>query len=710
MSRCWSSPGPGRIPGAAVLAGIAVLGCMEQARADAALQFRVGEVVGDQWQLAGVTVELSRNDAGRLGARLVIAEATLPEPLGRRADVRADCAELAMTARRIRCSRLALRIDGVELRGELTYERDSGEVDAALSLQLAAPARLVARGALKADGWRAEIDAAAVSGKALAPLFAALGVTLPPLEGTVDLRAFARGATELEGVVFELAARGLGGSNEEGTIAGESLALQTFGSAWLSPAGAHGGGMDLEFELRGRVFEGEAYVEPIYASLASHPLRFTARGRATTEALQLERLVLQQEGTAHADASLTLRNGGAEGWRLDQAHLRIPQAELPGAYAVFLQPFLAGTPLDALDTAGTLRGELSLAGGGLEWLWLELSDVAVDDAEARLAVYGLNGQLWWAPPGVAAGPAGGLGIAPAGPRVQDLRWSGGFVYGVAFGAARLRLNAVEGQWVLGAPLSIPVLDGALQIGALAAGDLFGGETELRLDAHLEPISMRELSRALDWPPLTGRLAGALPGLRYTEGLLEFGGALRAEVFDGEVVVQDLRVARPLGPLARLQAEVGIRGLELRQVTEALAFGAMTGRLDGYVRNLEMIDWQPVAFDARIYTPPGDRSRRRISQRAVDNIASIGGGGAGVLSTGFLRFFDQFSYEAFGLGCRLERDVCAMSGLETRDGGYVILRGRGLPRIDVLGFVDRVSWSTLLAQLAGISESEGPEVR
>jgi hypothetical protein len=41
---------------------------------------------------------------------------------------------------------------------------------------------------------------------------------------------------------------------------------------------------------------------------------------------------------------------------------------------------------------------------------------------------------------------------------------------------------------------------------------------------------------------------------------------------------------------------------------------------------------------------------------------------------------------------------------------VILRGRGLPRIDIMGYSRRVSWSVLLEQLASIMESEGPEIR
>jgi len=179
---------------------------------------------------------------------------------------------------------------------------------------------------------------------------------------------------------------------------------------------------------------------------------------------------------------------------------------------------------------------------------------------------------------------------------------------------------------------------------------------------------------------------------------------------GSVTVADLSVREPFSDRALLRADIDMRGLDLRLVTEAFSFGLITGRLDGYVHDLVMIGWSPAAFDARLYTSPDDRTRHRISQRAVDNIASLGGGGgAAALSSGFLRFFDEFAYDRISLGCRLDREVCAMSGIEPSGSGYLILRGRGLPQINVVGFARRVNWPTLVGQLKSILESEGPVI-
>jgi hypothetical protein len=696
-----SLPGPGatacRLRPALLLA---VLAC-GQAAGDAALRFQIAGVEGDGWRATGVTVNLQRDDAGQLAAMVTAARLELPPPIGARGDVHGECRAIVITQRRFSCHDLVLggagtAPGGLRLQGRLDYRRDTGALDWDLAYAAEDAGTLRASGSLDAAGWAIDLAASDWAVEALAPLAGLLGQAMPTLAGRADLALVARGRdAALEGLVFELTGTALSGGNATGTLAAEALGIELRGSAW--PEGER-----IAFDVRGTAMSGEVYLEPVYASLAAHPVRITARGTAGRDSVTLAQLIVEQQDTAHVDASAEFGRAEDGAWQLRDARVRLPRAELPGAYAVLLQPFLAGTPLGELETSGLLRGELTVSDGALDEARLELIEVNLDDRAARLAVYELSGELAWAPAREDAPPGRARPLA--------MRWGGGFVYGIPFGAARLRLEPRGSRWALAQPVSIPVLDGALEIDTLEFGDFTAGDDALLLDARLAPVSMRKLSHALNWPPLSGQLSGRLPMLSHADGVLAIGGELTAELFSGTVSIRELRVERPLQPRARLLAEIELRDLELTELTEALSFGLMTGRLEGHVRGLEMIDWAPVAFDARLQTPPGDRSRKRISQRAVDNIASIGGGGAGVLSTGFLRFFESFSYEAFALGCRLERDVCEMSGLEARDEGYVILRGRGLPRIDVMGFAQRVSWSALLEQVQGMIESEGPEIR
>ena len=93
---------------------------------------------------------------------------------------------------------------------------------------------------------------------------------------------------------------------------------------------------------------------------------------------------------------------------------------------------------------------------------------------------------------------------------------------------------------------------------------------------------------------------------------------------------------------------------------------------------------------------------------MSNLSSIGGGSGGsvtaALQGGFLRFFDSFRYERLGLSCRLANDVCHMDGVAPAETGYYIVKGSGLPRIDVIGNQRRVAWTRLVRQLAAITES------
>ncbi|HUG99082.1 MAG TPA: hypothetical protein VMQ83_07890 [Gammaproteobacteria bacterium] len=669
-----------------------------QATGDVALQLEIAAVDGAGWRAEGIGLALRHDASGRLHADVSVTRLALPPPIGTRDDLRGECRDLVITPRRFTCNDLVIDIagtppDGLRLAGRLEYGRTTGALGWALELPADGSGKLQVDGDFAAGAWSVDVTAVDWRFDAFARLGRFLGLAVPQIAGVLDMSLVARGEDgELAGLVFELLASGVTGGNEPGTIAAEGLRVELRGSAWPRDE-------RLAFDVRGALASGEAYVEPVYIELAAHPVRIVARGLADAHGITLNQVIFDQHATVHADASAELERSPDNDWRLVEAQVRVPRAELPGAYAVLLQPFLAGTAFAELDTSGALSGELAWRNGALEGVWLDMAEVNFDDQEARLAIYGLSGDLGW----VRAGSG-----APAPP--LNLRWSGGFVYGIPFGEAEARFDAPPGRWVLAQPVSIPLLEGALEIDRFEFGDFTAGNHTLLFDARLLPVSMRELSRALDWPPLSGRLSGTLPQLSHAEGIVSLGGELTAEVFDGIVSIRDLRIQRPLQPRARLQAEIELRGLELAEVTEAMSFGLMTGRLDGYVHGLDMIDWVPVAFDARLQTPADDRSRKRISQRAVDNIASIGGGGAGGLSTGFLRFFEDFSYDAFALGCRLEGDVCEMSGLEPGEQGYVILRGRGLPRIDVIGFARRVSWSALVEQLEAIIESEGPEVR
>ena len=70
--------------------------------------------------------------------------------------------------------------------------------------------------------------------------------------------------------------------------------------------------------------------------------------------------------------------------------------------------------------------------------------------------------------------------------------------------------------------------------------------------------------------------------------------------------------------------------------------------------------------------------------------------------------------SIGLHCRLERGVCLMDGIDGEvraNGGFVIVRGGGVPALDVIGYNRRVDWDELVNRLQRvIAENVSPELR
>jgi hypothetical protein len=166
----------------------------------------------------------------------------------------------------------------------------------------------------------------------------------------------------------------------------------------------------------------------------------------------------------------------------------------------------------------------------------------------------------------------------------------------------------------------------------------------------------------------------------------------------------LKIDDPLGVVPRLNADLLMRNLDLGELTRTFSFGNIEGRLDGDVKNMVLENWKPVDLDVSIQTSNGPQLKK-ISQRAVENIAALGGGGAAAaLQRTFLRFFKEFNYDKIGLSCKLRQGICEMGGVESTATGYIIVKGKGIPSVNVNGFTQRVSLEDLLGRIKRITDS------
>jgi hypothetical protein len=247
-----------------------------------------------------------------------------------------------------------------------------------------------------------------------------------------------------------------------------------------------------------------------------------------------------------------------------------------------------------------------------------------------------------------------------------------------------------------------------------------------LGLEMRKLQLTPLAKAFGWPAFTGTLDGRLPAARYENDTLTFDGGLDAQVFGGKVAIAKLAMERPFGVAPTLSADISLDDLDLKTLTGVFGFGTITGRLDGSIRELRLLDWSPIAFDADLHSDPNHPDTRRISQRAVRDLSNVGGSGiAGGLQAQALKVFQNFGYARLGLKCRLENNVCHMGGVDpgaagspgaasigsgSAGAGYTIVAGSGLPHITVIGFQREVDWPTLVSRLKAATEGNGPVIK
>ena len=284
------------------------------------------------------------------------------------------------------------------------------------------------------------------------------------------------------------------------------------------------------------------------------------------------------------------------------------------------------------------------------------------------------------------------------------------LYGLPFDAFSASVRARPQGLELLEATEIPILDGGLRVGAFSVQQTETGP-DVQFQGGIRAISLEPLTEVLGWPRFSGQVAGMIPRVRLEDGDLNVDGRLLVQVFDGEVILRDVYIHDLFGYAPELGLSTQIQRLDLELVTRAFDVGRIQGRLSGHVNDLVMVDWSPVHMDLELLTPMDDPGRRRISQRAVENITELGGGLQAAASSIFLRFFENFSYRRLGFRCELRGDVCTASGVADRpDGGFVLVQGGGLPQIQVIGYNRRVDWPELINRLAVIQAGEGPVVQ
>lgn len=551
------------------------------------------------------------------------------------------------------------------------------------------------------------------------------------LDGRLDIRAPGDGPLQVRG---RLRIAGMGLDTPDASIAAAGLGAQ----------------LDLDYSARGTrsrlsidgtLTSGELLAGSAYVALPASPVALRIRAEGDDTGWRLPQLLWADGDSLRAQGSAALAADGT----LRTLDLTLDSADLSALPKRYLSGWLGGYGVADLALRGQLKAKIGLDPSGLRSFDAELRAVDVVDGRGRFGFDGLDGDLRFS----------------AGAPVESaLRWRGGRLHTLEFAEAALPLRSADGEIALGAPVRFAVAGGHLRFDRFRLRPPQGGQgLQSEFALGVEDLRLGQISEAFGWPAFRGTVSGDIPGGRFAADRLEFEGGLKMQVFDGEVRLSSLEMERPFGVAPTLSADVELDDLDLLAVTEVFDFGSISGRLDGEVRALRLVDWTATEFDARLWTVPMRGVKQRISQRAVQNISSVGDSSFVTSLQGrLIAFFDDFGYRRIGIACRLRNEVCTMAGLdgiagqrsaadvftdaaehasaapppgrgqaggaeassrqasigqESRSrvgsGPFTIVAGAGVPRLNVVGHNRSVDWPTLLERLAAISSGESTPV-
>ena len=576
------------------------------------------------------------------------------------------CADLRFESAQIDCAAGTIDI-GEKIPLSFSYSGANNTLDVVLRPAARESWQLQARFGQPAAMFKVIVD----NGR-LARLASWLPATLPqPAAGTLKgvMTYSGSGTASAQLLIEELAF-----SDASGLHAGEKI------RAGVEIRAEHKSGR-WQWQSRLEWMAGGVFWQPLFVSGAGQVLN--AAGVLNAQQINIERGRFVVAGAGDIDFSAAYDRAAG---RVAEASIKTTDIDIAALYEKLLKPALQATVLGDLRWDGRADIALEVKDGAVAGADLVLKRVSVEDKGRRFALFGLEGSVPWQRDRLT---------------MARIKMTGGELLRVPLGAVDLPLE-LRGMRLRARRLEIPVLDGRISIGDFdASGE--GPEWHWRFSGNIAPISMERLTSSLGVPVMRGTLSAVIPTVSYQQSTLKVDGALLFRVFDGDITARNLALESPLGRVPRLTADVDMRNLDLDLLTRAYSFGNMTGRVDARISGLELVNWQPVQFDARIVSSAGDYPRK-ISQAAVQNISALGGAGAATaIQRSFLRFFEQFGYEKLGLGCKLRNNVCEMSGIEDAPQGFVIIKGGGIPAISVIGYNRQVDWRELVDRLKRITQ-------
>jgi hypothetical protein len=658
------------------------------AQALESLMLQAGSLNATNWKLEGITIALTDLMSNPQKLTLRITKLELPKPFNDLDLVDIHCSSFIWKNKELVCQHGKAKIRSKQwLSPEANFSfhfRENHNSIKLTDLQL-----LGSDFAIDAEKvgqqWALQVNAKNVQSQLIHKLVPTESIQLK--EGSLNFRLNAAGShAQITRLTLDTELNKLTGQTPSGQFATEKLVIDSHVEA------RHQNNLWL-WQIKSQIKGGALYAEPVYLEAGKPEINLTAQGNwdSLNHRIEIISANYQQSLTAEVNGNATIQfNNGVH---VEKAAISLQSKDLQTFTDIYLQPFFTQTALEGIKLAGDLKADFSLVQQTLNGLTASFNKLDINDATGRIKMQGGKGTINWANDETFNTPS-------------QLSWQQLNFRSVPIGPSQLPFLSKAKAISLLKKATLPFLGGSIDINRFSWQAKAQDEPDVSFEGNLHNASLAQLSTALNWTPLAGTISGVIPRVNYHNKTLNLDGQLKINVFDGNVTISNLSSSGLFTGFPKLHADMEIDNLNLEQLTGKFSFGSITGKLSGFVRQLYLENWKPVTFYAWLGTPDNDDTSHRISQKAVNNIASIGGGGASdLISKSFLGLFETFGYDKLGLGCYLYQGVCQLMGVNATSTGYAIITGGGLPRIDVIGYNPRVDWNVLIERLGRITASD-----
>jgi len=444
------------------------------------------------------------------------------------------------------------------------------------------------------------------------------------------------------------------------------------------------GTVDFEFKNKQLAFDikidsGEMLYDQLYVDFSDYPIRLDGSVVMFVDnSFDIQFKITNQQSlslmsSVHIDKEM--------GWRFSE--LSVDVIDSHHFNQLILNNVLGIYGFGNSEMSGGFKISTSSGSDDFDQWKLEFNDFYLLNSKRKIEVEALEGTVFWNKSQIS--------------KDSIIRWQSLLFAGMPVNASQLEFNFSADNFNVINVLELPVFDGLIKIDELGISAVFSPAVEMNLKAVVLPISLKLITEKLGWPPMSGYISGNIPGMVKKGNVIKFLGGLNLTVFEGSMRVDNLSLERLFGVAPVIAADVKFEDFNLAMLTDTFGFGQITGRLFGEVNKLRITNWKTDRLDAEVYTVKTKGVKQTISQKAIDNISSLGGI-KGAISKTFLRFFDDFRYKKIKLSCKLHNAVCQIGGLKNQNNQFVIVEGGGIPKINIVGYVRSINWEEFIDRL------------